>query len=316
MITDPDSRIALSSLGWVDRGAVWRFDNTTGKQDAIALGDADYLRLFAGDREHFVVQHNWGAKRFRVTVHPWNAPGAARSTIEVDGWVPRIDGDLGVGIVADGFVGALDDDATGAAGYFVLTVRDAAPRLARLDWFGDDYDHGYQGVVSVQQLPGTSQLVFGVQRSSDLVLVDADDGQVNRRVPVAGRSGNPHPVLSTKGPSVWVTDYDTVVRLDRRSWHVASSSMLQPSSDGTAMFVGDAWLSPDESDLLVPRPGSGDVVVLDSENLTPRMSVDLGQQPLVAVALTGGRVVARDWKTGTILLGQLGRKPNRFLRRR
>ncbi len=83
------------------------------------------------------------------------------------------------------------------------------------------------------------------------------------------------------------------------------------------MFVGDAWVSPDESYLLVPRPGSGDVVALDAESLSPWASVELGQQPLVAVALADGRVVARDWKTGNTLLGHLERRtPGRFGRRR
>ncbi len=82
------------------------------------------------------------------------------------------------------------------------------------------------------------------------------------------------------------------------------------------MFVGDPWLSADESFLLVPRPGSGDVAVLDPESLALRMSVALGRQPLTAVALSGGRVVARDWKTGETLHGQTSRKSRWHWRRR
>ena len=160
--------------------------------------------------------------------------------------------------------------------------------VERLDWFGDEYDHAYQGVLSVRSVPGTSALVFGVQRSSELVVTDAIDGHVLRRVLLAGRSGNPNPVLSATGRSLWATDYDTVVRVVPQTWQLACSSALQPATDGTAMFVGDPWLSADESFLLVPRPGSGDVAVLDPESLALRMSVALGRQPLTAVALSGG----------------------------
>lgn len=73
------------------------------------------------------------------------------------------------------------------------------------------------------------------------------------------------------------------------------------------MFIGDLWVTPDESEILVPRPGSGDVLVLDSESLAIHASVYLGSEPLVAVALADGRIVARDWMTGSVLLGQLDR---------
>jgi hypothetical protein len=329
VICDPDARVVLSSLGWVDRGALWRFDIATGEQDTVVLSDADYLRVFDGDRQHFVVQHHWGADRFRVTAQTWMDPGVPVSSIEVNGWVPHLDGDASVwSSLRSAYVGSLGDDATGAAGYFVLTVRDGAVDLARLDWFDGHYDQGYQGVTSVHHIPGTSQYLFGVQRSSDLVLVDEDDWHVVRRIPLAGRGGNPSPVFSKRDASVWAVDYDTVVRLDRRSWQVLGSSMLQPAIDRTArfagrpwqmlrswmlrptidktaMFVGRPWLSADEVDLVIPRPASGDVVVLDPQDLTPRASVAVGQEPLVAVALAGGRVLARDWKTGTTLSGDL-----------
>jgi YVTN family beta-propeller protein len=305
MITDPDRRVALSCLGWVDHGSVWRFDAASQRQSSIEMSDADYLRVFTGNRDHLVVQHNWGASRFRVSAHAWSSPDRAVCSIDVGGWEPTIEGDSSVwATLPSAFVGVLGDDATGAAGYFVLTIVDGAPRLSRLDWFGDDYDHGYQGVVSVVQIPQQSSLLFGVQRSSDLVLTDLDGGQV-RRIPLAGRLGNPQPILSNDGRSLWATDYDTVVRLDVASWRVVAHRMLQPAAAGTRMFVGDPWLSPDESLVLVARPGSGDVAVIDPQTLSVRAEVQLGHEPLVAVGLASNQILARDWKTGVPLLGDL-----------
>jgi hypothetical protein len=42
--------------------------------------------------------------------------------------------------------------------------------VTRLDWFDEGYDHMYQGVGTVAAVPDTSELLFGVQRSSNLVL--------------------------------------------------------------------------------------------------------------------------------------------------
>lgn len=72
------------------------------------------------------------------------------------------------------------------------------------------------------------------------------------------------------------------------------------------MFVGDLWIPPGEDYVLVPRPGSGDVAVLDPIGLTVSRTVDLGRQPLDAATLEDGHVVARDWNTGDALVGFLG----------
>jgi YVTN family beta-propeller protein len=238
-------------------------------------------------------------------------------SVDVAGWVPTFKGGLSVwATLPAAFVGVLGDDATGAAGYFVLTIRDGAPQLSRLDWFGDDYDHGYQGVVSVVHIPQQSSLLFGVQRSSDLVLTDLDGGGLVRRVPLANRLGNPQPIPSNDGQSLWATDYDTVVRLDIASWQVVAHRMLQSAAAGTRMFVGDPWLSPDESLLLVGRPDSGDVAVIDPQTLSVRAEVQLGHEPLVAVGLAGPQILARDWKTGIPLLGDLPKKRRWTLRPR
>lgn len=305
MIVDSRSDVVLSCLGWVDRGALWRFDGQSGQQDSIPLSNADYVRLFRGKAECFAVQHIWQSGRFRMTAHAWSVPEQTLSSIEVGEHSANLDGDASVwASLPSTYVGPV------AAGpsicYRVLALDDATPRTIRLDWF-DDYDPMYQSVGSAQLLPGSKQFVVGIQRSSDLVIIDADDGHVVRRVPLADRHGNPHPILSTTGQNVWAADYDTLVRLDTTTWQVAESALLQPAREGTGMFIGDLWVTPDESEILVPRPGSGDVLVLDSESLAIHASVYLGSEPLVAVALADGRIVARDWMTGSVLLGQLDR---------
>lgn len=54
------------------------------------------------------------------------------------------------------------------------------------------------------------------------------------------------------------------------------------------------------------RPFSGDVVSLDTANLEVIERAVLGRQPLMAVGLSDGRVIARDWKTGDWISGNFG----------
>ena len=58
---------------------------------------------------------------------------------------------------------------------------------------------------------------------------------------------------------------------------------------------------------VVARPFSGDVVVLDPTDLNTRFKCEIGHEPLEAVVLRDGGVVARDWQTGRLLRGQLER---------
>ena len=297
MITDPSSRIALASLGWVDHGSIWRFDSVTGAIDDFLLSDADYLGLHAGPNEHFAVQHNWGTRCFRISAHHYRRPSTPLASIEVNGRTTRSSGDAAVwNELPAAYVGCLDDDATGAAGYFALMIADGVPTVHRLDWFDDSYDHGYQGVTSVVEAsPGL--LLYGVQRSSDLVVCEAASQRLVRRVHLAGRYGNPRPLLSRQTQRLWVVDYDTILRLDRRTLNVERQARLQPALDGAKMFVGDPWLSRDESFIVVPRPGSGDVVLLDAVSLSVIETVAAGTEPLEA-AVVGAQLVGRNWKTG------------------
>ena len=140
--------------------------------------------------------------------------------------------------------------------------------VTRLDWFDDPtYDQFYQAVVAVATVPETDELLFGVARSSDLA------------------------------PEVWAMDYDTVFRVDRRDWQVTGDHF-----GGSRTVLGRLAWPPDERHLVVPRPGSRDVLVLDPADLSIRQQIRFGRQPYEAVVLPTGQVVARDWKTGDLLL--------------
>jgi hypothetical protein len=305
MITDPAERYVISSLGWVDHGSVWRFDARTGTTGALPLSDARYLVVREGLGELFTAAHHFNGDRLLITAQSYERPDIAVAQVDVRGWRPAMTGAPAAWHgLQQAHVGYLSDSATGAAGYFVVVIGPEQARVARLDWFDDPmYDHGYQGVVAVATVPETNELLFGVQRSSDLVLCAPNSAAVIRRVRLAGHSGNPEPYVRRHAPEVWAMDYDTVVRVDRRHWQVTGDRFGGDIGEQPRMFLGGLGWPPDERHVVVPRPGSGDVLVVDPVSLSVRQRIQLGRQPLEAVVLPAGQVVARDWKTGDLLLG-------------
>ncbi|MDX6230650.1 MAG: hypothetical protein QOI76_4040 [Frankiales bacterium] len=304
MITNSDATVAVSNLGWVDHGSIWRFDSPAMSARSVELSDAAYLQVGAGSADLFSAVHHFAGQRLPITVQSFAEPERQLAAVEVSDWSPRVSGDPRVWDHVDAaYVGYLGEDATGAAGYFMVRVAAGAATLIRLDWFGANYDHDYQGVVAVSVLPETGELVFGVARSSELVLCDGQ-AEVSRMIPLAGRHGNPSPYVRKSAAELWAIDYDTVVRIDRHTWNKTGELLGQHAQGGQGQFLGEMHFSPDERCVLVSRPFSGDVLHLDTQTLTCTATSTTGGQPLTAALLSTDRIVARDWKTGQTLLEQ------------
>ena len=107
---------------------------------------------------------------------------------------------------------------------------------------------------------------------------------------------------------MWARDYDTLVVIGTADWQVLRSARLQNAFTGTQQFIGDFAFAPDQALCAVARPFRGDVVAVDLASLKIKSFAKLGRQPLEAVALPGGKIVARDWKSGDLLLGALERR--------
>lgn len=305
MITDRAGTIALQALSERSGNTLWRFDNQTSRVDHLHLDGNPHLQLHAGDGEFFAAVETQYELGFRVTARPFSDPRLVVSAIVVTGPEPAVTGEHEVwSTLPSTYFGSVPDES-GKHALHLLSLAGSHPSLQRVDlgWFENGpYDHGWQAPISVVKVG--NELLFGVQRSSELVLFDPQQQQIIRRIPLADRGGNPQPVLSMTTPKVWVVDYDTLVSLDRESWSVDRTELLQPPTSRSRMFVGRLWTPHDQSFLLVPRPGSGDVLVIDPDDFTVTEVVTLGGEPLEAVVLSDGVVIAREWKTGNLMRGQ------------
>ena len=75
MISNAERTILISSVGWVDHDALWRFDVPAARVERLPLGSgAQYLSLHSSAADHFVVSHHFDGGRFELTVRPFSEP--------------------------------------------------------------------------------------------------------------------------------------------------------------------------------------------------------------------------------------------------
>jgi hypothetical protein len=311
MITDPERTTLLSSMGWVDGDALWRFDVASGRIDTIPVASgARYLSLHESGSDRFVAAHHFDGARFELTVRRFAEPRDVIARAEVVDGESRLHGDADAWRdVPRLYVGYLE--AAPWKDYVLMRVLAPAGRveIQPLEWFDDHtYDKGYQGVIQALAVSDDTALV-SVQRSSRLILHDLNTGKRTRSIDLAERGGNPLLTLRNSGRELWASDYDTIVVVDPIAWRVVRSMRLQDATtNNMRQFIGDYAFAADEPQCVVARPFSGDVVAIDANSLRTRRSAWLGHQPLEVAPLPRGRIVARDWKTGAVLTGTLKRK--------
>jgi len=310
LISNPEGTTALSSLGWVDHDGLWRFNVASGETDTIPLrtgGRYSSLHYLGSDR--FAVAHHFDGRRFEVSVRSFSSPGDVLAHAVLEDGENSVAGEpaawSGVPLLYVEYL-----HFAPWSDFVLLKISPSTGKVdvQRLQWYDDSYDKGYQGVIDVLALPDDTCALVSVQRSSRLILHDLETGTQRRSIDLGGRGGNPRLALRELGKEVWASDYDALVVLGTADWQVLRSARLQSAFTGTQQFIGDFCFAPDQALCAVARPFNGDVVAVDLASLRIKSSAKLGRQPLEAVALPGGKIVARDWKTGDLLLGSLERR--------
>ncbi len=314
MLISPDGHIVVSNLGWVDKSALWIYDAAQDHAVSTPIGDAKYLSLFpCQDPAQFAVLHHYDGSTIRLTVHAYEEPARPLCDIVRTGAVSSFSGDLSVLKDAPRYYSAYFDPGDGhnypdnAGNYYLLFIDpdNQEMREQSFDWFDSSYDHDYQGIVGVIELP-SGNVIVSVQRDSHPVLYDPVNKKMLKKLDLAERYGNPALRLAATRGEIWADDYDALLKLDLDSLKVKQSRRLQGAAwGGASQFIGSWCFNEDESLCFVARPYSGDMLAISTENMKTEYLAKLGKQPLEAVALKDGRVIARDWKTGQFLKGML-----------
>jgi len=309
MILSQDETVIVSSIGWADAGALWVFETRAGRVSTHKLSDAKYLSLHPGTEDHFAVVHHADGEQVRITAHSFANPPKALAGVTLGASGIAFEGEAAVWRrVPRAYVAYLK--GPGLADYRLLLIDPARPaaEVIPLDWYGDSYDKDYQAVIGVAEVPDENKVLFSVQRDSHPVLYDLDRRAVVTKLSLAGRGGNPTLHFTSRTRELWADDYDTLLRLSPPAWGVKNRTVLQGAGTGCRQFIGAFSFNRDESQCVVARPFSGDVVALNTKSFRVTHTCRLGHQPLHVSLLSDGTVFSRDWKTGALLSGQLKKK--------
>lgn len=321
VILDDSERWCVSSLGWVEHAALHIVDTESGQAREAPIGEADYVSVHPGTQGTFSVVHHYrGGSQVQITAHRFEHPELPLAEVTLNGLEEvgpsAFTGDSEIWkLVRSGYVAFYGASLqTHEYRLIVIDPIRLQARVQRFGWFDHKFDHGYEAPTDATPVPfpyyGTvpaenSLYAVAVQRVSKIFLYAPESDTLYQEVKLAGGRGGHAPIFRKTEPQAWLTDYNVLLCLDPRNWTVVHSEPLQGSVNGAGMFIGEINITSDESRCIVPRPGSGDVVAVDTSTFELVGRATLGDQPLEAVALRDGRVIARDWKTGKLLRGEL-----------
>lgn len=309
MFISPDFRLIVSHLGWVDKSALWIYDLDKDNVDLVPVGNAKYLTLYSCKiKNQFAVFHHCDSTLIRLTVHSFDNPAAPLCTIEHSKGNTKVQGTIEVLQNAPRYYVAFYDPGYNAD-FHLVSVDSVQGKIEtdRFDWYGDNYDKGYQGIVGVIELD-SGNLIVSVQRDSQPIVYDPKTKTVVRKLSLAGNHGNPKFQFVRRRGEIWADDFDTIFKFESNTLTPKASQRLQIAATGTAQFIGDWSFNIEESLCLVSRPFSGDVIAISTDNLKTKYVVHTGKQPLQSVFVSNSNIIGRDWKTGALLKGSLRRK--------
>lgn len=289
-------------MGWIDKGALWCLHTKTKQQEHVSLSSARYLSLHQGQDDYFAAVHHFDGDRLEISAHCFCTPSKVLSRIIITTTERRIDGDRAVWTrLPNDFVAVYLTD------FALVRIRSDTGEIEfqSFDWYSDDYDKMYQGIIGVTKVPNQELLIVSIQRDSQPVIYDPMAKCLVGKLQLADRHGNPTLYFRKIVNELWANDYDTLLRINPTNWQINNKLRLQGAPGGGRRLIGEFAFDPDENICAVARPFSQDVIGIETRDFRIRYQVKTGGQPLEVTLLPDGRVFARDWKTGKLLQGQL-----------
>ena len=305
MIVDRAGTRAVSSMGWLERGALWVCDVDSDIPRSVYLSQAESLRLFEGADDHFAVVHDFRRDGLRIGVHCIATPDKEIAACEIaDPSTARFHGDAEIwSKVPRYYVGYITGDKDGRAADYLIAIEREPPRarLTPLNWLTKPLDEDYEAPTSVIETPDRRWIIVSMSRTSTLIVLDPRRNVVERKLKLAARRGNPHPRFRM-GDEMWADDYDTLVRISGEGWRQKDTLRVQSEGpDGSMQFIGEFAFTADRTQCLVARPFSGDLAVIDAERFKIERTHALGGQPFEIALLRDASVIARDRRSGLML---------------
>ena len=296
MINDSNFKYVISNLGWVDKGNLWIYSSEKKDIESFRLSDAQYLSIHKGENDYFSVGHNFNDTRFEITVHHFSDPTKVVCKLSFDNFKNTVDGDINLLChVPKYYIASLNINNEFRFHLFRIENGQLSVIDDKINWYYEgNFDFGYQGLIGVTEYE--DELIFCVQRDGSLYRYSLISNEIIEKIPLANKYGNPRVTFCENFSELWVDDYDTILKVNPKTWKIENYKLLQPDDKGSGQLIGSYSINKDL--IVVPRPFSSDILILDKD-LNPKASIKVGNQPLEAVLLDK-LLVAREWQTGEL----------------
>lgn len=158
-------------------------------------------------------------------------------------------------------------------------------------------DPGYSGPTDATLLPDRRRVAIAIARSPHIAVFDPGR-RTTQLVRLGGGGGSNNAMLRDR--TLWLTDYDRLCRIDGDTLEVRSSAPLQPRFRDpehgfmTAAFIGVPRYSETLGAWLIPRPYSGDILVVSEDALEPVGRIACGGRPYDVVEFDEGDLLVLD----------------------
>lgn len=154
------------------------------------------------------------------------------------------------------------------------------------------------GPTDALLMPDRRSLAITIHKTSHVAIFDPF-GRTTRLLPFpVGHGGASNAVVI--GSNLWFICYDRFCHLNLSTGAVRASEVLQPQfydAQNRLMmsgFVGVPRFSESLSNWLLPRPYSGDILIISGESLAPVSRIATGGRPYDAVEFDDGSLLVLD----------------------
>ncbi len=168
-------------------------------------------------------------------------------------------------------------------------------------------DSGYSEPVDSQFLPSTNEVAIFIVRCRHFALFNIRSGET-RLLPLRSYGSSDS---SIEHGHLWFNNYDAFCRYDSETQNLASSEVLQPPFRDekhrlmTTGFVGVPEHAPSLGGWLIPRPYSGDILLVRSDTLAAEARIACGGRPYEVALLADGSLVLADHPTFELRIAHL-----------
>lgn len=276
MLLSGDERFIVSYGNPDLKGAIWYCDTETEQARFVQLSDFHTSVSGGRRRDLFCLHESAMQGSFTLSLRPFDRPTEVLATIR---YVPNhwsFEGDQVLWPELPRYIRYADNEIM-----VIVPEQQTGHRLG-FAWFDFTYDHDYQAICGVTQVPGQDLFIVSIARDSGPVVCDPITGQAIQTLSLADRHGNPKFRFRRNVPELWADDYDTLLRLDSTNYRILDSLRIQPgltyeemwngqppssthtTREWSRAFIGDWCFNASESLCAVARPYSYDVVLLDT----------------------------------------------------